>query len=759
MAKGSTIFGQARQFSDQATAVSGGGSIPTVQFSSGRSRVLDNISKTMFGLSAQFEDQLDNQAEAEAQKEGALAGLAGDTEERSYETIRGRSYNKAMLETAVTSLETRAMLGAQTLQNKYYDNPVALENAMNDYFEGMAKEVEAFAPGSGASFRQRQTVRSISAVEQARDVRFKMTQDEATASLIEYENSVVGQVKKNAAGLFSDNPALSSASSAAVVQTVNEYMQLYNAVDPVTGKPLFSEVDKAKARVHIQDKVMSEATLAWFDAQSDPVSAYLKTQDPDFKFNVNVKGEKPANIVYGNQGKTRNLPIKNDLANKMSTAAGALGAGVQVKITSGGQVDAAGAARGEGRRIGTKAHDHGNAADVVLVVNGKEVLPSQNPELYHQFAENAAAAGIGGIGHYNGWVHLDIGAKRAWGPDESSDSLNPLYGQAIARGRSSGGLKLNQDESISQPLRSSMSEGAWSKVDAELRQRITFAHTMQERQRTAAEREIKDNQSANAFDASYRIFAAPGSIDSRTGKPVQPITFEELANGVISGDIDPSKGEALIKALSTEKPDQSDPHFYQELQRRMWNGEDVQDLVLQNSEKLSQQDADRILNKNNDLNISGEGRYSAEETRGRDNLKNLLAPQGILEKMDSQQQFRAFEALNEYDMRVQSRKETGERIPDIIRDIADRSRIDMFSMNHDKLQSLPLPRFGSMDDTRPGERRVDIEATKINLRNALSQKKLTEAMAIEEMRKLKEWERLQNLMDQDAANNPKNKKK
>src|SRR5690606_17496548 len=125
-------------------------------------------------------------------------------------------------------------------------------------------ELEKVAPGAGAAFRARATSRALPAVEQARDVNFKLTQDQAEASLIENEVALLGSIKKNAGGLFSTNPAMSSSASTAVMQSVNEYMRIYDAVDPTTGKPLFDEATKAKVRVNLRDKVLSEATLAWF---------------------------------------------------------------------------------------------------------------------------------------------------------------------------------------------------------------------------------------------------------------------------------------------------------------------------------------------------------------------------------------------------------------------------------------------------------------------------------------------------------------
>lgn len=756
MAKGSTLYGQPRVFSDQAPAVGGGGSIPTVHFSSSKGAMLENFSKQLFGMGQRLEDQLDQQAEAEAAKEGAIAGMTGNTEEQTYETIRGRAYNKAMLETFVTTTDTNAMIGAARLEQQHWNNPAALETAMNDFFGGMAEEIDRVAPGSGAAFRARQTARALPAVERARDTRFKLTRDEADARLLEYEGAVTGSIKKGAAGLFSDNPTLSSASSTAVAQSMGEYLRTYDATDPVTGRPLYSEVEKAKARVYIKDKVYTEASLSWFDSQQDKVGAYMKMQGGDFKFNFNVAAEKPANVVYENKGATRSQPVQSAVMQQLAIAGGAIGEGVQVHITSGGQPSrretALARARGlsAGGRTGSDRHDHGNAADVVLSLNGKKVTPQEAPQLYLQFFENAVAAGATGVGHYSWGIHVGGGSEAAWGADTTSGTLDPAYEAAFNRGkarRKAGGIKLGEAQNFNLPLREQMSEGAWGRLDAEMRQRINFENSQAERARVQEEREMKDITDATELEVTSRIWSA-GQIDPATDQPIKEITATEILdlarNNVITGD----KAQAFIKALNTEKPKRSDDLVYGELQRRMWNGEDIQADILQLSEKLSVEDARHLLSTNNTQNRSGS--LTAAESRGLTDLKDLLTPDTAFAALDPERQRRRFEALTEYQDRVKNRRETGERIEDITRDIADRYTVRMFEISTNQLNTLGLPRFAVMDETKEG-RRVNVEATGKKIFEAVSTNKMTEEQAIEQMELLNRWQEIQTQVDQEAA--------
>ncbi len=760
MAKNSTVFGQRREFSANMPAVNAGGNIPTVQFSSGNARALQQFSRTLFGLSSQFEDQLDQTAEAEAAKEGAIAGLSGNTEEQSYETIRGRAYNRAMLETFVTSLDTRAMVGIAERQQQYYNDPVRLEKSLNDFLGGIADEVEKVAPGAGASFVGRQTARAIPAVEAARDERVRQTRDEAAANITLYEASLMGEIRKNATGLFSNNPAQSAAASASVAQSMGEYLRMYDAIDPVTNKPAFTQAEKAQAEVYIKDRITTEAALGWFDAQEDPDEAYMKLTDPDAAFKINMPGQKKAKVVHANQGKTRNLPVRKDVLQKLELAGGATGDGIEIHIISGGQVTREEARRGLGRRTGSERHDHGHAADVVLSVNGKQVTPQEAPELYQKFLENAAAAGFTGLGHYAWGVHVGGGSEKAWGPDTTRRTLDPKYAAAIDRGRSrarQGGLQLDPGQTIDVPLRNALTEAAYNKLDAEMRRRITFANTQQDRAAKAEKERIEREQEAAETEVTARIYAA-GRTDPLTGETIQPITETEIWALADEGIITQSKAQAFIKAITTEKPERSDPYVYQELQRRMYQGEDVQDDIFTAVDQLSQSDMNALLSKNDSMNRSGAGGFSPEENFHFQQLDKLLTPDTMMADLDPSRQARRYEALDEFRRRAKARAESGEKLDDIARDIAGRATVDFSNMAIEQSNGLVLPRFAVTPQSLPqgvsaddGIRWVDIDATRRQIAAALQSKRITEAEAQEQALLLMRWKEAQDQYLADKA--------
>lgn len=720
---------------------------------------MQDFSRALFGLSAQFEDQLDQQAEAEASKEGAIAGLTGNTEEQTYQTIRGRAYNKAMLTTFVTSMETKAMLGAQRIEQENWDNPTEMERALNGFYGGIAAEVEKVAPGAGAAFTQRQTAAAIGAVERARDTRFKLTQDEASAMLVQREQMASANMTRYAGDLFSDNPSQSSAASAVVAQSINDYMQIYDAVDDLTGKPLFSKEAKAKAQIFIQEKVMYEAALGWADKQDDPATAYQKIMEKDFSFNINAPEQTGAPVVMANSGSKRNLPIKSEVKKYLEVAGGALGPGVKVHVQSGGQVTREEARRGKGLRTGSTRHDHGGAADVYLTVNGQRVTPAENPRLYEQFLENAAAAGATGLGHYSWGVHVGGGSEAAWGPSTKGNTLAGNYEAAINRGRqrfrASGPLTLQPGQSQTKPLRSMFTEQGWNRLDAELRQRVTFANQQEDRIRKAEEEGIKQAQDRAETEITMRIYAE-GTKDPATGRVFDPITPEEVNAIAKVGGIDETKAQAFIKAITTEKPERSDPAIYQELQRRMWAGEDVQDDIITAAGSLRREDMNALLDKNRQLRLA-DGELSKEEQRYFSEIEKVIAPPGEFGFMDPDRAERALDAKIEFLERARRRGETGETLTDIINDVRDRYRAELFRFAGDAIKTLPLPRFYVSAGT--DDRRINLQETAKALLAKKSSGEISEEIYRDQIDLLKKWSEAQRDADERAAAAESKKKK
>lgn len=171
---------------------------------------------------------------------------------------------------------------------------------------------------------------------------------------------------------------------------------------------------------------------------------------------VPAAGEATGNVRYGynprtaenpngTPGKKRDLPIQQELMDILNAAAQQ--AGVDVLITSGGQVPESEGGRDGVNRTGSNRHDRGYAADVALFVpdfNGGQ-LSSQVPAelaIMVEFMQACRDLGCTAVGQGNGYmsdniIHVDIawsaqqrgliagiGAARTWGGTRSNGGTN-----------------------------------------------------------------------------------------------------------------------------------------------------------------------------------------------------------------------------------------------------------------------------------------------------------------------------------------------
>lgn len=160
-------------------------------------------------------------------------------------------------------------------------------------------------------------------------------------------------------------------------------------------------------------------TAVMFDLDESPKAATTK-RDPS------------TYIKYTNQQAKRNEPLAPKVANALDFLADM---GVTFEINSGGQSNTS---KG---KVGSAAHNHGNAGDGLLKYNGK-MLDWDNPQdkaMLEKIVEEAAANGINGIGAGymgKGRVHFGIQDKAAtWG--NGADANSKAFGwveAAHARG-------------------------------------------------------------------------------------------------------------------------------------------------------------------------------------------------------------------------------------------------------------------------------------------------------------------------------------
>jgi hypothetical protein len=120
-------------------------------------------------------------------------------------------------------------------------------------------------------------------------------------------------------------------------------------------------------------------------------------------------------LSYSNQGATRSLGLDPKLAEALSFLRDM---GVTADVFSGGQPG-----QGSGQpRVGSTRHDHGMAADVRFIKDGR-ALDWSNPQdvpLFQEIVKRGKAAGLTGFGAGPGYMgqgtmHVGFGAPAVWG--------------------------------------------------------------------------------------------------------------------------------------------------------------------------------------------------------------------------------------------------------------------------------------------------------------------------------------------------------
>lgn len=185
-------------------------------------------------------------------------------------------------------------------------------------------------------------------------------------------------------------------------------------------------------------------------AAVDPVAAALVGAPQTASDATAAVSGAPADwLNYANQGATRSLPLNDQLVNALGFLPEL---GVTMEVFSGGQPEA-----GQGPRVGSERHDHGNAADVFFYKDGQK-LDWANPEhqpLFQEIVRRGKAAGITGFGAGDGYMqpgsmHLGFGPEAVWGAGGKGENA-PDWLRSAFSGAPAGAAPMQTAQAGGQP--------------------------------------------------------------------------------------------------------------------------------------------------------------------------------------------------------------------------------------------------------------------------------------------------------------------
>lgn len=324
----------------------------------------------------------------------------------------------------------------------------------------------------------------------------------------------IGKKRKNLAGYI-------TGTNNNLKQANDEFAREWAAAEGSNGKGMYGGNNKAtikasEVQTHLQEA--REIYKSLIDKGASPEAA-LRTA---VMFDINEPGESTTTsntkrdpstyIKYTNQQAKRNEPLAPKIANALGFLADM---GVTFEINSGGQSNTS---RG---KVGSSAHNHGNAGDGLLKYNGK-ALDWDNPQdkaMLEKIVEEAAANGINGIGAGymgKGRVHFGMQDKAAtWG--NGKDANSSAFGWvAAAHAR---GLKRKPSTQVSTGVEVDTKDPTYQE-DNKLKNLInTLDKSMQDftsitLEETSLEKEEKKLEKARLA----RVVAAKGNVDNNTAK-------------------------------------------------------------------------------------------------------------------------------------------------------------------------------------------------------------------------------------------------
>jgi hypothetical protein len=275
-------------------------------------------------------------------------------------------------------------------------------------------------------------------------------------------------------------------------------------------------------------------------------------------------------------------------------------------------------------------------------------------------------------------------------------------------------------------------------LDSEFRAQITFENSQADRAERKAEKAQKEEQDANDFETVFRMAATPGEADPVTGKPVAPVTLNEVRQLVEAEQLSPAAGKAIIKAMTSEDETKvSDPSVVQHALFVMHNGGDAKSYIFENFHKLKISDAKSLLTQNRTI-TGAEGSFNKEQDFYFKILKDNLTPDNILGDLDAFFEERKSNALIEYRQRVQE----GEKPVDVQDDIRRRTNRERGQITQRRIDGLLRPRFFVPDEGRRGF--IDIARTRKQIIAAHKAGRLSDT-AFERQKLLwAQWRRLQD---------------
>lgn len=230
-------------------------------------------------------------AAEERKREGAAAAQAdvesGDFRvRRSAFTVRDREYNRAGLEMSAGRIETAAIEKTLELSRTHRADPAGFMANLRAYAAGVRSEVMPLNPELAERLHNRIIERAAPYIERLGANASADLRDASEAAMIELDARTTALMDDHARNLFHKDPAVAKAAGDALDKMVAEWATQFDAVDPVTGKPVFGQKERAEALLQIRRRAVEIGATQFLTETDNLGEAIIALTNGDLKLSV-----------------------------------------------------------------------------------------------------------------------------------------------------------------------------------------------------------------------------------------------------------------------------------------------------------------------------------------------------------------------------------------------------------------------------------------------------------------------------------------
>lgn len=243
------------------------------------------LAETLKGIGRRVEDRLDEIAAVNAAKEGALAVSDGKLPELLDDsTIRGRYFNQAARDTALTEFDLRGRKALSDFEKDHGADPVSFGQKSDDWLKGVLPDLQRFDPVLAKKYKAEYELRQDAAMGRVEQRHLAVVRDRQLETALRHQLAVQDELGAQAAALFSGE----GNGRVTLTQMMENAAKIIDTVHQIgpDGAPLYTARQRVDAEIRLQEYVSEKVGLAWLRTQPDLAAGLAALADGTASFDL-----------------------------------------------------------------------------------------------------------------------------------------------------------------------------------------------------------------------------------------------------------------------------------------------------------------------------------------------------------------------------------------------------------------------------------------------------------------------------------------